>query len=94
MNPRRLAFILFLLVFAGSSVAAGIFFLDARDEYRRLQSIEADNRRKLAEAEKRLGEQETVLNRLKTDPAYVEKVIRIKLEYAKPDEWVFRFEEP
>jgi cell division protein FtsB len=32
------------------------------------------------------------LERLRTDPAYVEKVIRRKLGYARPEEYVFRFE--
>jgi cell division protein FtsB len=39
-----------------------------------------------------LHDQEIVLQRLRTDPAYVEKVIRRKLGYAKPDEFIFRFE--
>jgi len=30
--------------------------------------------------------------RLRTDPAYVERVIRRQLGYAKPDEFIFRFE--
>ena len=33
------------------------------------------------------------LKRLRTDHAYVEKVIRRKLGYAKPEEYIFRFEE-
>jgi cell division protein FtsB len=41
----------------------------------------------------RLAEQELVLERLRTDPAYVEMVIRRRLGYAKPDEFVFRFDE-
>ena len=46
----------------------------------------------VAEAELRLKYQEQVLERLRTDPAYVEKVIRRKLGYARPEEYVFRFE--
>jgi len=45
------------------------------------------------ELEARLREQEIVLERLRSDPAYVEKVIRRRLGYAKPDEFVFRFPE-
>jgi cell division protein FtsB len=45
------------------------------------------------EVETKLAEQELVLERLRSDPAYVERVIRRRLGYAKPDEFVFRFEE-
>jgi len=34
-----------------------------------------------------------VLERLRTDPEYVDKVIRRKLGYAKPDEFIFHFAE-
>ena len=59
----------------------------------RLREVEVQTRRHLAEVETRLAEQETVLERLRTDPAYVEMVIRRRLGYAKPDEFVFRFDE-
>ena len=54
---------------------------------------ESHNRRRLAEAQERLREQERVLERLRSDPAYVDKVIRKKLGYAEPDEFIYRFEE-
>ncbi len=62
-------------------------------EYFRLREVEAQTRRRLGEVETRLSEQEIVLERLRTDPAYVEMVIRRRLGYAKPDEFVFRFDE-
>ncbi|HRJ48846.1 MAG TPA: septum formation initiator family protein, partial [Opitutaceae bacterium] len=50
-------------------------------------------RQRLAEAQQRLKEHEIILERLRTDPAYVEMVIRRRLGYVKPDEVVFRFED-
>jgi cell division protein FtsB len=41
----------------------------------------------------KLNEQEKILQRLRTDPDYVEMVIRRRLGYAKPDEYIFRFAE-
>ena len=93
MTLRGFILILFLVGFAGLSAAAGFYFLDAREEYNRQRTIEAANRVRLEETEARLREEERVLERLRTDPAYVEKVIRRKLGYAKPDEYIFRFEE-
>jgi cell division protein FtsB len=89
---RRLILSLYLAFFAAIGVGAGLFFLDAREEYLRLRAIQVEDIRRLGEAEARLREQEIILQRLRTDPAYVEKVIRRKLGYARPDETIFRFE--
>lgn len=80
---------LFLLV-AGW---AGLFFLQMHRELTALRVQEAENRERLAAAETRLREQREYLERLQRDPALVERVIRRKLGYARPEEFVFRFEE-
>ncbi len=92
MNLRRLILSLYLLFILGLGVAAGVYFLEARAEYDRLRRIEADNQRRVEEAKAKLKLQEKILGRMKNDPAYVEEVIRRKLGYAKPDEFIFRFE--
>ena len=93
MILRRLAFIVFILLSAGSTAVVGVFFLNARGEYDQLKAIQAENIRRLQEAKARLEDQEKVLERLRTDPAYVEGVIRRKLGYAKPGESIYRFDE-
>jgi cell division protein FtsB len=93
VNFRRVILSLYLLLFAGLGVTGGVLFMDARAEYDRLEEVEAANRARLSEAQERLQAQERVLERLRTDPAYVDKVIRKKLGFAKPDEFIFRFEE-
>jgi cell division protein FtsB len=93
VNSRRLFFSLFVLLFAALAVVDALFFVQTREEYTRLHTMNLDNQRRLEEATARLQQQETVLQRLRTDPAYVEKVIRIRLGYAKPDEGVYRFPE-
>jgi cell division protein FtsB len=70
-----------------------MYFLDAREEYQRLKRLEAVSRQRLAEAQAKLDEQEKILERLRSDPVYVEKVIRRRLGYAKPEEYIFRFED-
>ncbi|MEI8090432.1 MAG: septum formation initiator family protein [Opitutaceae bacterium] len=92
MNLRRFILALYLALIVGIALAGGLYFLDARAEYGRLKTIQAESRRRVADAELRLKYQEQVLERLRTDPAYVEKVIRRKLGYARPEEYVFRFE--
>lgn len=93
MNLRRLILSLFSLLFLGLGVTSAVFFLEAREEYNQLKQQQAISERRLAEAEARLQEQEKILDRLRNDPAYVEKIIRQRLGYSKPDEFVFRFKE-
>lgn len=90
---RRFVITLYLLLFIGVSVVSGFFLWQAHEEYTRLKEMEAKSRVRLAEAEQRLREQERILERLRTDPEYVEVVIRRRLGYVKPDEVVFRFED-
>jgi cell division protein DivIC len=89
---RRLILTAYLILLLGLGAFAGLFFRDAWDEYSSLRSKEEENRRSLMAAEARLTEQETRLQRLRTDPSYVEKVIRQNLRYVKPDEMLFNFE--
>lgn len=93
MNLRRLIVVLYLALFLGIAVASGVFFWRARQEFENLREQEQRVRQRLAEAEQRLVEHEKVLERLRTDPAYVERVIRQRLGYAKPDEYIFRLRE-
>ena len=89
---RRLIIFFYLLLFLSLAAGSGIFFWQTRREYNRLVEIEAKSKARLAEAEQKLKEQERILERLRSDPAYVEMVIRRRLGYAKPDEYIFRFE--
>jgi cell division protein DivIC len=93
VNFRKVILSLYLLLFAGLGITGSFLFVDARHEYEQLAQVESLNRQKLAEAQERLRNQERVLERLRTDPEYVDKVIRKKLGYAKPDEFIYRFEE-
>jgi cell division protein DivIC len=93
VNPRQVILSLYLLLIAGLGVTGGYLFVDARAEYGRLKQVQAANQHRLAEAEERLKNQERVLERLRNDPAFVEKVIRKKLLLSKPDEDIFRFED-
>jgi cell division protein DivIC len=80
-----------VLVAAGVLTGLAVVLSQTRAEYTRLLDLERQTRHRLAEVETRLAEQELTLERLRTDPAYVESVIRRRLGYSKPDEFVFRF---
>jgi cell division protein DivIC len=91
VNPRRIILTLYAVVLVALSLGAGAVFLDARAQYNRLKKIETANRQKLADAQARLKEQEQILERLKSDPSFVDRAIRQRLKYAKPGEVIFRF---
>lgn len=93
MRARRVIISLYLVVFIGTLVTSGVFFWQTRAEYRQLKDVQERSQRHLNELEVRLKEQQVMLERLRNDPAYVERIIRRQLKYAKPDEYIFRFEE-
>lgn len=93
MNVRRLIIWIYAGLFIGLGLVSGAFFFQTYQEYAQLQRVEAESRQRLAQAEQRLRDQERVLQRLRSDPDYVEKVIRQQLRYAKPSELIFRFED-
>src|SRR5208283_5774741 len=90
---RRVAVWIYAGVFIGVGLLSGVFFFQTYQEFAQLRRVEADTRLRLAQAEQRLQDQERVLDRLRNDPAFVEKIIRLRLRYAKPSELIFRFEE-
>jgi cell division protein FtsB len=91
LNLRQLSFAIYLAVFAALCVLAGLYFVRTNEEYNRLKLAQADNRRQLALLEKHLDEQQQTLQRLRSDPAYVEWIIRRNLGYAKPEDKIFTF---
>ena len=93
MNSRRFLTSLYVLLIAGLGVGGGALFLDARAEYTQLKQAQAASRQKLAEKEKELREREKILDRLRHDPAYVEKIIRLQLGYTKPGDFIWRYED-
>lgn len=92
MTLSRILLLAYAVVFLSLSVFAGVFFYRTHGEFLNLKAQEVENRRRLAETELRLLEQRDVLDRLKNDPAFIERMIRDRLGYARSDEVVFRFE--
>ena len=94
MNSRRFIFLLYIVLLTAFGVGAGALFIEARAEYAKLKQDQAASEAKLAAARMRLQDQQRILERLRTDPVFVEKVIRKELGYARPggNEVIFRFD--
>lgn len=93
MNPRRLIVATYIVLLGAGVLAAGAWFIEAHAEYRQLKVTETATRQLVVDAKKRLAEQQRTLERLKNDPAFVEKVLRQRLGYARPGEYIFRYED-
>lgn len=93
MNIRKLILGVFCALFAAVTLWAVTFFVQMQREITALRTQESINQRRLAEAEARLQAQEKYLEQLRHDPVLVERLIREKLGYSKPQEFVFRFED-
>ncbi len=93
VNFRRIILGLYLALFLGVAGTSAYYFFQTQREYDRLKNLHQESLTELAVAKEKLREQERILERLRTDPAYVEKVIRRRLFYAKKNEYIFRFED-
>jgi cell division protein FtsB len=93
MTLGRFLATLYAVVFLALSAFAGISFMQTYQQLTNLQTQESESRQRLQMAEQELKEQERMLTQLRSDPQYVESMIRRKLGYAKQGETVFRFRE-
>jgi cell division protein DivIC len=93
VNFRNLIIGFYTLLFIGVTLWAAVFFLQIHRELTALKAQEAENQRRLAESEAKLLAQQEYLDKLRNDPALVERIIRQKLGYARAEEFIFRFEE-
>ena len=74
-----------LIVFFGSLV------LKTHREYQNFKERENRIEAKLIQARKEFAQKEAYLSRLLDDPEFLERVVRERLGYARPDELLFRF---
>ena len=93
MRTARLLNLLFLFCLLVVGVFAGTFAYQRYQKLTAARGAEVDASRQLALLEEKTRARKTSLARLQHDPGYVEKVIRQKLNYAKENEVVFKFEE-
>jgi cell division protein DivIC len=93
MSLGRFLATLYAIVFLALSLFAGISFVQTHQELNNLKLQQSEAQQRLALAERELRDQEKTLEQLRTDPQFVETMIRRKLGYARSGELVFRFRE-
>lgn len=80
-----LGVLLALIVFFSSLI------LRTHREYKNFRARELMIEAKLIQARKEFAQKEAYLSRLLEDPEFLERVVRERLGYARPDELLFRF---
>ena len=92
-NPQRKERALVLMM--GMLCVLVIFFgglvLKTHREYQNFKARENRIEAKLIQARKEFAQKEAYMTRLFDDPEFLERVVRERLGYARPDELLFRF---
>jgi len=84
-----------LLMLVGMLCVLLFFFvgllMKTHREFRNFQNRENRIEAKFIQARKEFAQKEAYLSRLSEDPEFLERVVRERLGYARPDELLFRF---
>ncbi len=80
-----LGVLLILIVFFSS------FMVQTYREYKHFKNRQSRIEAKFTQARKEFEQKEVYLARLLEDPEFLERVVRERLGYARPDEVIFRF---
>ena len=87
MNPRLLGSGAVVVLTLGLAVCGGNQVLRVTHMRREVETIERD----IVSLRARADELSRVVERLRNDPAYIEKLAREELGYVRPDETVLKF---
>ncbi len=94
-NPSQRKERVILLMMLGVLLALIVFFsslmIQTYREYKNFRVRELRIEAKLTQARKEFVQKEMYLARLLEDPEFLERVVRERLGYARPDELLFRF---
>ncbi|MFP4165729.1 MAG: FtsB family cell division protein [Opitutales bacterium] len=93
--PRKERVLVFLLcvVFCAVLVAFGSLVVGKYRVYKNHREQENRTEARLAQARKAFEQKDVYVHRLLEEPDFLERVVRERLGYARPDEIVFRFPE-
>jgi len=94
---KSLAFYKFLVaalsvLLALVGVLSAFLFLQAKRELDHFKNREGELHQQLANLQVQLEAREEFLQRLQSDPDFLDRVVRQRLGYARPDELIFRFD--
>lgn len=97
MKSRKLEKVVLFLFFSLLVTAVTfltVLFRQTQREHATIDARQAFYEQRVAEAETKLKEKEDRLRRIHYDPPFIERTIRQRLGYVKPEEILIRFEAP
>lgn len=92
MSIARLLNLLSFAAYAAVIVASALYLYRNSQELGVLKEKEAAVEERLQRVQAEVKERQADLDRLRSDPLFIERTIRARLNYAKEDEIIFRFE--
>ncbi len=93
MNPFARSLVYLLTGLLGLVVVCfAVIILHTYREYQSFKNGEQVYRERLLDARADLQARESYLHLLRNDPGFLERVVRQKLGYARPNEIIFRFD--
>lgn len=92
-NLTRILVFLLTLLLLTISISLVAVFLQTYREYQAFKVRESEYVARLEQTRKDLSAKEEYLRLILTDSRFLERVVREKLGYARPDETIFHFEE-
>ncbi|MBC9868260.1 MAG: hypothetical protein F7O42_10355 [Opitutae bacterium] len=81
----------FMLLCVGALVIMAIELYETRNQLTYLQKRHADYRERIQQIEQDLAAKDEYLDKLLTDPVFLERVVRERLGFSSPEEWIYRF---
>ncbi len=81
----------FMLLCVGALGIMTIELYETRNQLSYLQTRHAEYQERIKEIEQDLAAKDEYLDKLLTDPVFLERVVRERLGYSRPEEWIYRF---
>lgn len=72
-------------------VVMAIELYKTRNQLAYLETRDQDYSKRIKEIEQNLAAKDEYLDKLLSDPVFLERVVRERLGYTRPEEWIYRF---
>ena len=92
LHLTKLLVILLTVILCVVTVSMATVFLQTYREYQNFKVQEAEHVAELAKVRREFEVKEEYLRLVLNDPAFLERVVREKLGYVRPDEMIFHFD--
>ena len=90
-RKERILFLMLSVFFLTLTIFFSSLLVKTNREYQHFQQRLARTEAKLNQAQKEFQQKEIYMSQLLEDPEFLERVVRDRLSYSRPDEVIFKF---